>query len=50
VWFDVPLPPLEVPLGYRRWPLQSPYPSLVGVSARVTPIDSPEPFPSQVFG
>jgi hypothetical protein len=35
-WVVVSLPPLEVPPGYRRWPLQSLYPLLVGVSARVT--------------
>ena len=37
------IPPLGVLPGYRRWPLQAPYASLLGVSAKVTPIDSLEP-------
>ena len=44
----VPLPPLEVLSDYRRWSFQSPYPTLLGVSAKVTPIDSHEPLLSQV--
>jgi hypothetical protein len=32
-----PLPLLEVPPGYRKWPLQSPYPWLVGVSVTSYP-------------
>lgn len=36
-WVGVLTPPLEVLPGYRRWPLQAPYPPLIGVSARVTP-------------
>jgi hypothetical protein len=43
-----PLPPLEVPPGYSRWPFQSPYSLLLGVSARETHIDSQEPLLSQV--
>lgn len=42
-WVDIFLLPLEAPSGYRRWLVQSPYSSLVGVTARVTPIDSLEP-------
>jgi hypothetical protein len=44
-WIDVLLPPLEVLPGYRRWALQSPHPHLLGISARITPLDSPEPVP-----
>jgi hypothetical protein len=42
---DVPFSPLEVLPGYRRWPLQSLYPPLVGISARDTPIDLPSSLP-----
>jgi hypothetical protein len=35
---DVPLPPPEVLPGYERWPLQSPYPLLVGISVRATSV------------
>jgi hypothetical protein len=35
-WVGVPIPSLEVIPGYRRWPVQIPYPSLIGVLARVT--------------
>jgi hypothetical protein len=34
------VPPLEVLPGYRRWLFQGPYPSLLGVLARVTLLDS----------
>jgi hypothetical protein len=40
------LSPLEVLPGYRRWPLQSLYLCLVGISVRVTFIGSPYPSPS----
>lgn len=43
LWVDgVPLPLLEVPPGYNRWPVQSPYPLMVGISAKVTLRDSLE--------
>ena len=35
------IPPLGVLPGYRKWPLQTPYPPLIGVSARVTMIGHP---------
>lgn len=41
-WVAVLIPPLEVLLCYRRWPLQDPYPPWLGVSARVNTIDSLE--------
>jgi hypothetical protein len=37
-WVGVLLPPLVVPPGYRKWPLQSLYAQLLRVSARVTSI------------
>ena len=39
-WIGVPIPPLEVLTGCRRWPDQSPYLPLLEVLARVTLIDS----------
>lgn len=45
-WVDVPLPPLEVPPDYRKWPHQSLYISMAEVSGMVTPIDSQDPFPT----
>lgn len=39
-WVDVPLLPLEVQPWLQEVPLQSLYPFLVGISARVTAIDS----------
>lgn len=39
-WVGVLVPPLEVLPGYRRCQLQAPYPSLLGVSTRATPITS----------
>lgn len=38
--FSVLFPPLGILPGYRRWPLQAPYPQLFKVSTSVTPIDS----------
>jgi len=42
--------PLEVLLGYRRWPLQPPYPLLLEISNRATCLFSQEPPQSQVSG
>ena len=39
-WVDVLIPALGVLPGYRNWTLQDPYLPLLGVSARVTPLDS----------
>ena len=41
--FSVPLPILEILPGYRRWPLQSLQPQMLGISASFTLIDSLEP-------
>ena len=49
-WVAVFIPSLGVLPGYRRWHLQASYPPLLGVSARVTLIDSLEPPLSQVSG
>lgn len=40
-------PPLEVPTGYGKWPLQSPYRQVI-VSASITATESLEPLLSQV--
>jgi hypothetical protein len=40
-----PYPSTSVLPGQRRWPLQDPYPPLLGVSARVTPLDILELLP-----
>ena len=37
VCFSVLIPPMGLLLIYKKCPLQNPYPSLLGVSARVTP-------------
>lgn len=39
----ITLPPQDVSPGYRRRHLQAPYPQLIEVSARVTPLDSQKP-------
>jgi hypothetical protein len=38
-WVADLIVPLAVLPGYRKWPLKNPYPQVLGVSARVTPID-----------
>jgi hypothetical protein len=48
-WVGVPLIPLIVMPSHRSWPLQAPYLWLLGVSARITPLDSQELYPSQVL-
>lgn len=42
VWGGVPIPPLQGILGYRRFPVQAPYPPLLGALASVTLADSLE--------
>lgn len=39
-WVVILIPPLGVLTGYRKWPLQDLYPSLLEVATRVTVIDS----------
>ena len=48
VGWDSPVSTLEVSLVCRKWTLQSPYPQLLGVSARVTSINSRDPSPFKV--
>ena len=44
-WNDVTAPPLDVLPGYRRWLLQSLYPPLVGILAKVNLTDTLYPLP-----
>ena len=37
-WVAILISPVGVLPGYRKWPLQDPYPSLLEISARVAPI------------
>jgi hypothetical protein len=39
-WVGLPISPLKILPGYRRWLIQAPYPALLGVLNRVTLTDS----------
>lgn len=49
LWVDFLIPPLG-DLSHKMGPLQAPHPLLLGVSARVTFTDTPEPPLPQVSG